>query len=414
MVNVKEIRYMHRLLKSLRLGLVLSISFFDYLAFAIIIPHTYSLILSGPDSLLSAGTSDPSRYITLGALLATYPLMQALGNPILGAIADAISRKRVLLISFIGNFIGYALSAYAIYSHNIFYLFLGNGLAGLTGGNISTINAVIADLSENRQKARRFSYSIMTFGLAFIVGPFISGQLSAHMPLITIYALSASISIFNFLLLGLLFHDLPKGLGLQRLKPHFIGKDLREVFQSAGSLKHLFLAVFSLYLGWYFFIKFFRVLLLDRLHYSLEQYCNILSYFGICCLIAQGLYSLYCSRLREESILKIIAPLLALSILSLAFISSLWTVLTAVTLFSICYAILCPTLTYIVSEAGHALAQGRIMGLFQAVHALAQVFGPALAGFSMAAHPMAPIFISCVLILSGSWIFSKTAAPQPT
>ncbi len=404
---------MHRLFKPWRLPLVLFISFFDYFAFALIIPHTYSLILSGPESLLASSATDPTRYMILGALLATYPLMQAMGNPILGALADAISRKRVLLISFIGNFLGYALSAYAIYTHNVFYIFLGNALAGLTGGNISTINAVIADLSENHQKARRFSYSIMTFGLAFIIGPFVSGQLFSQMPLIYIFTISASISIFNFLLLALLFHDVPKGLTFQRLRPHFIGRDLREAFQSGAALKQLFLAVFSLYLGWYFFIKFFRVLLLDRLHYSIEVYCNILSYFGICCLIAQGLYSLYCRRVREETLLTVAAPLLALAILSMAFISSLWTVLCAVTLFSICYAILCPTLLYVVSEAGHTLAQGRVMGLYQAVHALAQVFGPALAGFCMAVHPSAPIAISCALILGGSYIFGKTSAPIP-
>lgn len=408
---------LHQVLKRLRLPLVLGISFFDYLAFALIIPHNYSLILDGPYSLLGPEFSSKARVIILGFLLATYPLAKVFGNPILGAIADSISRKRVLLISFIGNFLGYALSAYAIYTQNVLYLFLGNGMAGLMGANISTTDAVIADLSEKKQKARRFSYSIMTFGSAFIIGPFISGQLFVHLqafgqPVLLIFALSAIISLLNFSLLSLFFHDVSKGLGLPRLRFHFISREIKQVFKQTRALKTLLTGVFALYLGWNFFIKFFRVLLLDRLHYSIEAYCNILSYFGICCLITQALYSIFCHRLIEDRLLKLSAPLLALSILSLAFISSPITVITAVTLFSFCYAIMCPALTYVVSEAGHALSQGKILALFQAVQALAQVLGPALAGLSMAMHPTAPIAISCALIASSGLIFSRTA-PKP-
>ena len=409
---------MGNFLKSFRLPLVLGVSFFDYLAFALIIPHTYSLVLSGPYSLLSASVTDPLRYVILGALLATYPLAQMIGNPILGAISDVFSRKRILLLSFIGNFCGYALSAYAIYSQNILYLFLGNGLAGLTGANISTMNAIIADLSKERKKARRFSYSIMTFGTAFIIGPFISGQLFTKLsrfgsPVLIIFGISALISLINFILISLFFHDTFQGLGIPKFRPHFIGRELKALLSQKTTLKTVLFAVFALYFGWYFFIKFFRVLLLDRLHYSIEAYCNILTYFGICCLIAQALYTLFSNRINESTLLKIASPLLASSILSLAFIKSPLTILLAVTLFSFCYAIMCPALTFIVSELSDSTNQGKTMGLFQAVQATAQVLAPSLAGFAFGFHPTAPIAISCAFIALGGFIFSKAKEPVP-
>ena len=406
---------MSYLLKVLRLPLVLSVSFLDYLAFAFIIPHTYSLILSGPFTLLPDTISDPARYMILGALLATYPLAQVLGNPILGAISDALSRKRVLLISFVGNFLGYALSAYAIYTHNALYLFLGNGLAGLTGANISTLNAIIADISTARKKARRFSFSIMTFGFAFIIGPFLSGQLFTHLsfanPVLLIFLLSALISLVNFLLISCFFHDTMRGMRIPKFKPHYIGQDLKNLLSESKTLKSVFTSVFALYFGWYFFIKFFRVFLIDRLQYSIEAYCNILSYFGICCLIAQGLYTLYCHRIKEETVLKVSAPLLAIAIFSLAAIKAPLTILCAVTLFSFCYAIICPALTYLISEYGGNAHQGKVMGLFQAVQATAQVLAPSLAGLAMATHPLAPIAISGLFILAGAILFNRAIKP---
>lgn len=397
-------------LKKMRLPLVLGVSFLDYLAFALIIPHTYSLMLAGKYSLLDA--SESMRYVLLGCLLATYPLAQVLSNPILGAISDAFSRKRVLLISYVGNFIGYALSAYAITSHNVIYLFLGNGLAGLTGANISTMNAIIADLSQDRMKARRFSYSIMSFGAAFIIGPFVSGQLFHQLkefgnPVLLIFAISAALSVVNFVLLGLFFHDTVKG----QFKPHFIGQDLKALFRTSDRIKSFFVSIFSLYFGWYFFIKFFRVLLLDRLHYSIESYCNLLTYFGICCLVAQGLYTAFCHRFREESILKVSAPLLAVAIFSLAVTKSLVFIIGAVTLFSFSYAIICPALTYVVSEFGSDEHQGKLMAIFQSVQALAQVLAPSLAGLAMAAHHLAPIGIAGICIAIGGIIMSRSLKP---
>ncbi|HPE85142.1 MAG TPA: MFS transporter [Chlamydiales bacterium] len=407
------------LLKKFRLPLVLAVSFLDYLSFAFIIPHTYSLILAGPYSLVANSISNPMRYIILGGLLATYPLAQILGNPILGAISDALSRKRVLLISFVGNFLGYALSAYAIYSHQILYLFLGNGLAGLTGANISTMNAIIADLSTLRKKARRFSLSIMTFGLAFIIGPFISGQLIKPLsnfgqPVLFIFLLSAVLSLLNFMLISFFFHDTMRGMRIPKLHLRFIGQDIRNLFNETKELKAIFFSVFALYFGWYFFIKFFRVLLLDRLHYTIEAYCNILSYFGICCLIAQGIYTFFSTRIQEERVLKIAAPLLAFSIFSLAAIKAPFTILCAVTLFSFSYAIICPALTFVVSEFGGSNHQGKVMGLFQSVQAIAQVLAPSLAGLAMAAHPIAPILVSGVFVFSGGFLFNRAMKPAST
>ena len=86
-------------------------------------------------------------------------------------------------------------------------------------------------------------------------------------------------------------------------------------------------------------------------------------------------------------------------------------ILGAITLFSFCYAIICPALTYIVSEIGGASHQGKVMGLFQATQAVAQILAPSLAGLAMTAHPSAPIAISSLFILVGGFLFNRAVKP---
>jgi MFS family permease len=112
--------------------------------------------------------------IIYGILAAIYPAFQLIGDPLLGKWSDRIGRKKVLLVSNIGTFIGWIIFLVALLVpvwsiHNIdsqvagsfvitlplIILFLARGIDGITGGNISVANAYLADVATDKDRSWR-------------------------------------------------------------------------------------------------------------------------------------------------------------------------------------------------------------------------------------------------------------------
>src|SRR5712691_5974626 len=101
--------------------------------------------------------------------------MQLIFSPILGRLSDKHGRRPVLLISIIGTGIGFLILGFAT---TLWMLFVGRILDGITGGNISTAQAYIADITTKEDRAKGMGLLGAAFGLGFILGPAIGGILS--------------------------------------------------------------------------------------------------------------------------------------------------------------------------------------------------------------------------------------------
>src|SRR6266436_456964 len=86
----------------------------------------------------------------VGLLFAAYSVMQLIFAPILGRLSDKHGRRPVLLISIIGTGISFLLLGFAT---TLWMLFAGRILDGITGGNISTAQAYIADVTTKEDRA---------------------------------------------------------------------------------------------------------------------------------------------------------------------------------------------------------------------------------------------------------------------
>ncbi len=62
-------------------------------------------------------------------------------------------------------------------AQSIAMLFLARIVDGLSGGNISTARAYVADITEPKDRARAYGLIGAAFGLGFILGPALSGVL---------------------------------------------------------------------------------------------------------------------------------------------------------------------------------------------------------------------------------------------
>lgn len=109
--------------------------------------------------------------LVVGILQAAYPLMQFLGAPILGRLSDRFGRKPILLISQLGTLAGFVLLGFA---NALWLLFLSRIIDGLSGANISTAQAAIADSTTEKTRTQGLGLIGAAFGVGFILGPIVA------------------------------------------------------------------------------------------------------------------------------------------------------------------------------------------------------------------------------------------------
>src|SRR5258707_1669217 len=139
----------------------------------------------------------------IGFLVATYSLMQFFFSPVLGRLSDRYGRRPILFISLLGSAVGYFVIGF---SNTLLLVFVGRIVGGITGGNISTAQAYIADVTSKENRAKGMGLFGAAFGLGFIFGPAIGGILSQwgiHLP----FFFAAALCFANAVLL---FFTLPE------------------------------------------------------------------------------------------------------------------------------------------------------------------------------------------------------------
>src|SRR5258708_1412876 len=111
----------------------------------------------------------------VGLLFASYSIMPLIFAPVMGRLSDKHGRRPVLLVSILGTCLGFMILGFAT---TLWMLFLGRIIDGISGGNISTAQAYIADITTKENRAKGMGLIGAAFGLGFVFGPAIGGILS--------------------------------------------------------------------------------------------------------------------------------------------------------------------------------------------------------------------------------------------
>src|SRR6202795_4268259 len=113
--------------------------------------------------------------LVIGLLFASFSACQLVASPVLGDWSDRYGRRPVLVFSLAGTVVSFVMLALA---HSVAMLFLARIVDGLSGGNIATARAYVADVTEPKDRARAYGMIGAAFGLGFIIGPALSGVLA--------------------------------------------------------------------------------------------------------------------------------------------------------------------------------------------------------------------------------------------
>ncbi len=147
--------------------LLMSVQFFVYLGFGIIIP-----IL--PEVIVQQGYSE----IHVGGLITIYALSSFFTAPLWGRLSDRTGRKKLILLGLAGFSLSFFL--FSLFLDNLVLLYLSRIVGGLFSGALYTaVTGYVADITTNEERNKYMGLLGMSIGLGFIFGPAIGGLLGA-------------------------------------------------------------------------------------------------------------------------------------------------------------------------------------------------------------------------------------------
>jgi DHA1 family tetracycline resistance protein-like MFS transporter len=345
-----------------KIGIVFLIVFIDLVGFGIVIP-----ILP-----LYVEEYGPSP-VVFGLLMASFSIMQFLFAPILGRLSDRVGRRPVLLVSLLGSAVGYLLFGIA---GSLGMLFASRIIDGISGGNISTAQAVIADITGPDDRAKGMGLIGAAFGLGFILGPALGALLVTVAPWMP-GAAAATTSMVAFVLV---LTKLPETLDSEarheaRRHPLNVENLVRAMSQPLVGycLVMVFFTIFAFANFETTFAQFARL----RFSYSTATIAWLFVYAGVLGAVVQGgLVGRLAKRFGEG---RLIVAGTVLSFLSLGFLPYTQTngpLLTTLAVLAVGQGIAHPSLSALTSKLVSADEVGGVMGVYQSMSSLARIVGP--------------------------------------
>ena len=345
--------------------------FIDLVGFGIVIPVL---------PFYAEGTAFNATPRTVGFLFASYSIMQLLAAPVLGRLSDKYGRRPVLLFSIIGTGIGFLILGFAT---TIWMLFVGRVLDGLTGGNISTAQAYIADITTKENRAKGMGLLGAAFGMGFILGPAIGGILSRWGIQVPFF-FAAGLCFANALLL---YFTLPETVDANHPARHQAssGRGFAQLFNSLKqprlgfviTIYFLFVVAFSI------LTTAFSLYFMFRFGYDAQHTGYVFAYVGVISAVIQGgLIGKLVKRFGEVPLILIGALLCAVSLAAVPVIGptsgGLLGVLIGGGIFAVGNSLATPALTGVGSKSVGAAEQGTVLGVMQSAASLARAVGPSL------------------------------------
>lgn len=377
----------------------------DIIGWGIIIPVVPKLL----GDMIHGDASDASKYG--GWLTSAYAITQFCFAPLIGNLSDKYGRRPVLLLSLFGFGMDYLLVAFA---PNIYWLFSGRIIAGITGASFTTATAYIADISTPENRAKNFGMVGAAFGMGFIIGPVIGGLLGGFGPRVPFVA-AAILCLLNWLY-G--YFVLPESLSKENRREFdwkranpigslLLLKRYPALVGLVFSLILVYIAAHAVQSNWNFFTVY-------RFKWSEGMVGLSLGAVGLLVgLVQGGLIRWVNPRLGNEKSTYVGLSLYALGLLLFAFANAGW--MMFVFLIPYCLGgIAGPALQSIITGHVPPTEQGELQGALTSLMSATSIVGPLIMTnlFYYFTHDKAPVhfpgapFLLAAILMFGSAIIA--------
>jgi DHA1 family tetracycline resistance protein-like MFS transporter len=328
----------------------------------------------------------------IGLLFAVFSLCQLFAAPVLGEWSDRYGRRPILILSLAGTVVSFVMMALA---NSFAMLFFARVVDGLSGGNISTARAYVADVTPPKDRARAYGLIGVAFGLGFILGPALSGLLagvSITAPIWAAAGITVIAMVMAWLWLPETVHRTYAGTGspFHNLAAMMKRPNLRRV-----------LAIDFVY--WFAFAVFqttFALFASRRFNFDVSQTGYYFAVFGLLGAIVQGvMIHPIVNRLGDKPAFMLGLVFTAVGLVATALTYSVTVFTLTLVPLALGIGIGHPTMTSLVSRAGQGDEQGRVQGAASAVESLGRTLGPVWGSASLQRFGEAVPYISAAAFL---------------
>lgn len=385
--------------------------FLDLIGFGVIIPIQpfYAEFLG----------ASPTLVTMLGA---AYSLMQFLFAPMWGRMSDRWGRRPIILFGITTSIVGYTIFGLA---DTLLVLFASRLLTGFGNANIGAAQAIIADVTDEKDRAKGMGLIGAAFGLGFIFGPAIGGALGQISPTAPAFgaAILAGMNLVSaFFLLpetntskGAVSsggHHRP-GLSLAALKDALQRKSVAPLL-GVTLITILAFALMEQIVGLYIGNTWVGVQAGTGDH--LKEAASITSIFlvvvGVTATIVQGgLIGRLSSRFGERKLIVFGVLIMALGMFLAPVLLSApqnWFFLSVgAVLFALGMGVFNPSTTSFLSQNVSKQDQGAMLGLNQSMASLGRIIGPLIAGPIFEVGIDQPFFVAGILLILGFFLALK-------
>nr|AIA18793.1 Tetracycline_Resistance_MFS_Efflux_Pump [uncultured bacterium] len=308
-----------------------------------------------------------------GYFISVYALMQFVASPVLGSLSDRFGRRPILLVSLLGAGLDYVLMALA---PNLWILFFGRVIAGLTGASMTVASSYMADISDDSNRSSNFGMIGAGWGLGFIAGPMLGGLLGSFGSHYPFYA-AAVLNLLNFAFgYFILPESLPtsqrRKIDIKRLNPL---RSLLKVFVPSSTVVLIYVYTLVYLAGhahpsiWTLFTQF-------KFGWSAFQVGLSLSVVGISIAIVQGgLTRVVIPKLGEPKALSVGLWFNVVGFALFAFATQGW-MMYAILAVSSLSGIAGPALQSLISKDIPPSEQGELQGSLISIGSLTAIVGP--------------------------------------
>jgi DHA1 family tetracycline resistance protein-like MFS transporter len=364
----------------------------DLLGFGLVLP----LLPRYAESFISGELLAGAKGAILGALMASFSLMQFVFAPVWGRVSDRVGRRPILLLGLFSSVVFYALFGWASLlgyegwrETGLVLLFASRIGAGIAGATLGTAQAAIADCTSAQERSRGMALIGAGFGIGFTFGPLMGFAALTYAPNYEAGPgfVAAAFSLIAFVIGVLRLPETRRPGVTHRRRTWFDVKG----WQSALATPGVAALILIFFLATWAFAAFEPTLAFLTLALGLNNQQNLLvfAYVGLVLSIAQGgLYRPLARRVNEVTFTWVGTLLMAIGLGGLGIISalaaqpeppagllfgSLYPVLAvAVTGF----AFMTPSVQALISRLSDPGRQGEILGVNQSASAMARILGP--------------------------------------
>ena len=333
-------------------------------------------------------------------LFSAFSVGQLFGETVFGRLSDRIGRRPVLIGTILAGALGYALLAYV---PNYPLAFLLRLLGGFAAGNISTVQAYIADISPPDLRVRRLGLVGSMFGLGFVVGPAIGGLLTDpalgpagyRLPLLIAAGLgllaAAGVALFVRESRHTAHATVALGRRFSLVHDAWASPVIRNVLLATMVGTGAFSAMEAVFALWAH----------ARFAWGPREVGLIFAFIGTLSALSQAfLVGFLVRRLGEANTLAL-GLLIAAASLVMQAVAPTGALVVAVTTFTVIgISVTNPAIAGLISRATASHHQGAMLGLNGSASALARILGPIIAGFLFSGVGVnAPFYFAAAMLL---------------